>query len=247
MRLLTSFHFLRQAAFTLLFACLLPLALEAQAQAQEKKAKPGKRSQDPLVNAFANPVDNPKLPRVLIIGDSISIAYTPKVRKLLWDKVNVHRVKTNCQWSAIGATKIEEWVGDSKWDAIHFNFGLWDWYGWAQKEKATPESYRKSLTESVTKLKKTNAKLIFGLTTPPCIGPENKVKITVPVALAEKYNTVAKEVMKEHGVAINDLYSVIGDQREKYQKGKNDVHYTVEGSQLLANQVAKKLSEQLAK
>ena len=41
------------------------------------------RGEDPFTNPFDNPVDNSALPRVLIIGDSISIGYTPRVRKLL--------------------------------------------------------------------------------------------------------------------------------------------------------------------
>ena len=56
------------------------------ASGQEKAAK-----QDPFQHPFANPVDDPTLPRVLIIGDSISIGYTPRVRRLLEGKANVHR------------------------------------------------------------------------------------------------------------------------------------------------------------
>ena len=88
------------------------------------------KSPDPFTNPFDNPVDDSDLPRVLIIGDSISIGYTPLVRKLLQNKANVHRPSTNCRWSAFGAENIDEWIGESSWDLIHFNFGLWDWYGW---------------------------------------------------------------------------------------------------------------------
>ncbi|MDG2182814.1 MAG: hypothetical protein P8L78_14085, partial [Mariniblastus sp.] len=55
---------------------------------------------DPFKHPYANPVDNTELPRVLLIGDSISIGYTARVRKLLAEKANVHRPKTNCRWSA---------------------------------------------------------------------------------------------------------------------------------------------------
>ena len=101
------------------------------------------RGEDPFTNPFDNPVDNPALPRVLIIGDSISIGYTPRVRKLLKGKANVHRPKTNCRWSAFGNEKILDWIGNSKWDLIHFNFGLWDWYGWKQPNKSTPNPMRR--------------------------------------------------------------------------------------------------------
>ncbi len=218
------------------------LAFAAHAFCQDGSAK----QPDPFTDPFANPVDDPSLPRVLIIGDSISIGYTPKVRRLLAGKANVHRPKTNCRWSAFGDEHIAEWVGDSKWDVIHFNFGLWDWYGWSQEVKATPESYGKSLESIVTQLKKTGATLIFGMTTPPCVGPEKKVKIVISEERAEEFNKAARAVMKKHGVLISDLYAVIGDKRATYQKGESDVHYNDEGRELLAAAVAKKIGTALS-
>ena len=196
------------------------------------------KTPDPFTNPFDNPVDDSDLPRVLIIGDSISIGYTPLVRKLLQNKANVHRPSTNCRWSAFGAENIDEWIGESSWDLIHFNFGLWDWYGWKQEQKATPVSYAKNLDDIVQKLKKTNAKLVFAVTTPPCVGPERKVKIVVSEARAQEFNMSALAVMKKHDVHINDLYSLIGKNRVKYQRGEDDVHYTEQGRDLLAKQVA---------
>ena len=45
---------------------------------------------------FAPVVDDPALPRVLIIGDSISIGYTLPLRAALDGIANVHRPPTNC-------------------------------------------------------------------------------------------------------------------------------------------------------
>lgn len=205
------------------------------------------KSPDPFTNPFDNPVDDPDLPRVLIIGDSISIAYTPRVRKLLHGKANVHRPTTNCRWSAFGGENIEGWIGESEWDLIHFNFGLWDWYGWKQEQKATPASYAKNLDDIVQKLKKTNAKLVFAVTTPPCVGPERKVKIVVSEARAQEFNMSALAVMKKHGVHINDLNSLFGKDRVKYQRGEDDVHYSEEGRDLLAKQVAQVIEQELSK
>ena len=202
---------------------------------------------DPFSKPFDNPVDDLELPRVLLIGDSISIGYTPRVRKLLEGKVNVHRPKTNCRWSAFGNENVLQWIGDKKWDLIHFNFGLWDWYGWKQEKKATPESYAESLEGIVQKLRPTGAKLVFAVTTPPCKGQERKVQIVVTNEQAEAFNRAALEVMKKHGVAINDLYSAIGKDRAKYQRGENDVHYNDAGRDLLATQVAKVITEELQK
>ena len=201
---------------------------------------------DPLKHPYANPVDNPELPRVLLIGDSISIGYTARVRKLLADKANVHRPKTNCRWSAFGDENVEEWMGDGKWDVIHFNFGLWDWYGWKQETKATPESYAKNLNSIVNKLKKSKAKLIFGMTTPPCIGKERSASIVVSEAQAKQFNDAARKVMKAQGVQVNDLYAAIGDARPQYQLAEIDVHYNDAGKDLLAAHVAEKISNALA-
>ena len=202
---------------------------------------------DPFSKPFDNPLDDPGLPRVLIIGDSISIGYTPRVRKLLQGKANVHRPKTNCRWSAYGNENILQWIGDENWDLIHFNFGLWDWYGWKQENKATPESYAKSLDGIVNKLRPSAAKLVFAVTTPPCIGPEKKVNFMVSDEQAEGFNRLALAVMKKHGVVINDLYSAIGKDRAKYQLGKNDVHYNDAGRDLLAAQVSKVIVKELKK
>ncbi len=63
-------------------------SVETLAQRKTKKA----RKKNP---AFAPIKVNPKLPNVLLIGDSISIGYTPATRKFLAGKANVHRIPTN--------------------------------------------------------------------------------------------------------------------------------------------------------
>lgn len=45
--------------------------------------------------AYREIKDAPGLPRVLLIGDSISIGYTEPVRMELAGKANVHRIPTN--------------------------------------------------------------------------------------------------------------------------------------------------------
>ena len=44
-------------------------------------------------NAWDYVLDDPKLPRVLLIGDSVSRGYTLAARKYLAGKANVHRVR----------------------------------------------------------------------------------------------------------------------------------------------------------
>ena len=68
------------------------------------------------------------LPRVLLIGDSICIGYHKGVRMLLDGKAVMVKNPGNAQHSGTGLKKIDEWLGDGKWDVIHFNWGLWDMY-----------------------------------------------------------------------------------------------------------------------
>ena len=229
---------LEAAGLTISDAAKKTAAKPNKAQASVRN-KPRARSADPFLDPFANPTDNPDLPRVLIIGDSISIGYTAAVRKLLAEKANVHRVKGNCKYSAFGVEHIDTWLGNGDWDLIHFNFGLWDWYGWSQEQKATPESYATNLDQIVTTLMATKAKLIFAVTTPPCAGPERKMKIIVTDERAKAFNDAALAVMRRHGVEINDLYTPMAKEEGRYQLGTNNVHYTHEGKALQATLVAK--------
>ena len=73
-------------------------------------------------NAWDFVPDDPKLPRVLLIGDSVSRGYTQAVRKALAGKANVHRAPANCGPTASGLKNIDVWLGDGKWDCDPFQF-----------------------------------------------------------------------------------------------------------------------------
>src|SRR5689334_14491816 len=102
---------------------LLGLAVLAPAQTTQPAAPAARRAPNP---AFAAVKDDPALPRVLLIGDSISIGYTVPTREKLKRKANVHRPGTNCGPTTRGVENLDKWLGDGKWDVIHFNFGLHD-------------------------------------------------------------------------------------------------------------------------
>lgn len=209
-------------------------------------------------NAMAKIEDVPGLPRVLLIGDSISIAYTLPVRELLRGKANVHRAPVNCQNSVMGLAGTrpgpKSWLGEGKWDVIHFNFGLWD----ARLNAATGlasvpgDPYRDNLLEIAKRLQDSGAKVIFATTTPV---PKSLLAVPKPGPLPPKTrlfeevgprNEMAVAALKEKGVVIDDLYSLIFPVLDKYQR-PNDVHFTKEGSELLAKAVAESIEKQLPK
>ena len=65
-------------------------------------------------------------PKALLIGDSISIGYTPHVVAALKGKVEVRHHRGNAQHTGTGLKMLDRWIGETEWDVIHFNWGLWD-------------------------------------------------------------------------------------------------------------------------
>lgn len=194
-------------------------------------------------------------PRVLILGDSISIGYTPVVQKLLEGEMTVLRPMAkngkaeNCSDTKFGVANIDRWLQmeGGKWDVIHFNWGLHDVKhmkadGNTVSDQATDpvnntvEVYEKNLREIVAKLKATGARLIFATTT-PC--PEAPMKVYRSNADVIRYNEAAIRVMKDNGIAIDDLYSFALPQLKTIQIQPANVHFTKEGSEALGQEVVK--------
>jgi acyl-CoA thioesterase-1 len=215
--------------------------------AQQPKAKV-KAADNP---AYKQVEDVPGLPRVLLLGDSISIGYTVAVREQLKGKANVHRPATNCGPTTNGVKNIDAWLGDSKWDVIHFNFGLHDLkYVDATGKNVEPtkgrqqvshDDYAKNLETIVARLKKTGAKLIFCTTTPVPEGSQARVK-----GDELQYNKIATNIMKNNDVAIDDLYDYALPKLKEIQLPAN-VHFSPEGSKVLAKQVAESITLALEK
>jgi hypothetical protein len=188
--------------------------------------------------------DTPGLPRVLIIGDSISIGYTLPVRELLRGRANVHRVPANASSTGHGLKCLKEWLGTGKWDVIHFNFGLHDAKLPPQGIGHTSvEQYEKNLREIVQILKTTGAQLIWATTTPV----PNQGNLAPDRRFAEiaGYNQVAIRVMNEERVMIIDLNAIITPHLASTQK-TNDVHFNAGGSAILATEVAAGIEKSLA-
>ncbi len=195
-----------------------------------------------------------KKPRILIIGDSISIGYTPFVKKHFADRAIVLHNPGNAQHTGTGLEKIREWAGNGDWDIIQFNWGLWDlcYRNPESKNKGnrdringkitfTVAEYEANLDSLVTILNEiSDAKLIFVTTT--CV-PENEAgRFAGDVA---KYNKAAKRVMKKHGIPVNDIYKASIPIHKKSGLGDDNVHYTPEGYEQLGRLISDYLSKRL--
>jgi acyl-CoA thioesterase-1 len=197
------------------------------------------------VPIFPELKDDPALPRVLLIGDSISMYYTPEVRSQLRGKVNVYRVPDNGKSTLYGLKNIDYWLGDGKWAVIHFNFGLHDIavLPTTGKQQDSLADYEKNLRLLVKRLKATGAKLIWASTTPVPEGSRNRHE-----ADAAAYNAVAKKVMEENQIPINDLHAFVAAKPDKAtMQWPANVHFRAEGSADLAGEVVKGILAALRK
>jgi lysophospholipase L1-like esterase len=205
--------------------------------------KPAPKPADP---AFAPVVDDPALPRVLLIGDSISIGYTVDVRKRLAGKANVYRIPVNGGPTTNGVTNLAKWLSPNgapaKWDVIHFNWGLHDLkYMPDGKRQVDHDAYEKNLRELVKQMQVTGATLIWCNTTPV---PEGVTGVPRKTEDVLTYNERAAKVMREANVVTDDLYTFALARLKEIQLPKN-VHFTDSGSAVLAEQVAAEIEKRL--
>ena len=199
---------------------------------------------------FQPVVDQPGLPRVLIIGDSISIGYTLPLRAALEGVANVHRPPENCAHTWKGLESVERWLGEGKWDLIHFNWGLHD-LKYVDKEGklalppkgeqvSTLAEYAANLEKLVRRLKQTGAELIWRPTTPVPEGTQGRIPADLP-----KYNAAALKVIERHGIEVDDMNSFIRDQRIPHVRPDN-VHFSKDSSALMAGNSAELIRQSLS-
>jgi acyl-CoA thioesterase-1 len=189
------------------------------------------------------PIENGSgLPRVLLLGDSIAMGYLLPVRASLHGRANVHGAPENCGDTARGLQRLETWLGRDPWDVIHFNFGLHDlkyldahgnYVAPAQGEVvSTLLQYEDHLRELAARLNRTGATLIYATTTPVPAGTLARIE-HAEIA----YNAVARRVMLDAGITINDLHALVAAQPTVLQR-PNDVHFTEAGYRRLGDAVS---------
>lgn len=193
-----------------------------------------------------------KLPKVLLIGDSISGGYVGSVSSILKGRALVMQ-GNNGGPSTSGLKSIDKTLGDEPWDLIHFNWGLHDM---TFQSRMTPEErgieqYAARLDQLVVRLKKTGAKLVWATTTPWCPEPYEyaakrlKVKLQYSTEEEKQWKDAALEVMKKHHIPVNDLHALLLPNLKDYLNRPDDIHFNREGSAAMGRQIAAVTGENL--
>jgi len=198
------------------------------------------------VAPFASAAEPAKLPKVVLIGDSIRLGYAPTVAKKLEGKAVVTGPKANGGDSANVLKNLKAWAVAEMPDVVHFNCGIHD----TKKDKKTgkfqvpPEQYEANLRKIVETLRKeTKATVVFAATTPIIDARAAKGRLNASYDLHDastvEYNLIARRVMKELNVPVNDLRAVCGEGEEHGKLITADgVHFTPEGRAKLGDAVA---------
>lgn len=196
--------------------------------------------------AFLDPEVDPALPNVLLIGDSISIGYHLAAREALAGKANVFRPKTNCGPTTRGLEQVDQWLGDRRWDVIHWNFGLHDlkYMGPNGENLADPaaatshpqvaiKAYEANIKTLAERIKKQAKVVIWRETSPVPEGADGRLPADGP-----RYNAAAAKAIAEVGGIETDPFFAFAETVADLQQPAN-VHYTADGSKALGEHVAK--------
>jgi hypothetical protein len=163
------------------------------------------------------------LPRVLLIGDSVTRAYFPAVEKDLAGRAYCARIATS---KSVGdpalITEITAIMSEEKFDVVHFNNGL---HGMGYTE----DEYKAAFPGFVEAIRKAapQAKLIWASSTPLRNDDAKNVRIKARNAIAEVY-------VRAQAIPIDDQFTLMEPHADLHS---DEYHFTPDGSALQAGQV----------
>lgn len=178
------------------------------------------------------------LPRVLLIGDSITRGYGKQVETLLKDKAYVARLATS---KSLGDPALLDQVAlvlkEQSFDVIHFNNGM---HGDGYSE----EAYAAALPEMLATLRRLapKARIIWATTTDVRV-KEHLDQVAPKTARMMKRNELASAFAKKEGLPVNDLFEIMKDHPDYHVP--DGVHFNAKGYEALAAQVAASVAKVL--
>lgn len=216
------------------------ISFASLASAQPKDYPPAERESIEWCDIWISHANETSLPRVLLIGDSITRAYYPEVEKQLAGKAYVGRLASSAFISdPVLLKQIEMVLSQYKFDVIHFNNGM---HGWQHSEKEYAAAFPKFL-ETIRKYAP-NAKLVWANTTPLRVSPNlpagNQTQATDERITAR--NEIALKIMQANGIPVDDLNTPMRNHPELHS---DNVHFNDQGIALQAPQVAAQIEKLL--
>lgn len=217
-----------------LLILLLPYLLMTQFASADEPV----RERIEWIDIWVTDADKDELPRVLLVGDSITRGYFGAVEKHLAGKAYCARLTTSkCVSDPTFNDDLKLMLKQYKFSVIHFNNGL---HGWGYTE----DQYRDGLLKTIVAVKKhaADAKFIWATTT-PVREKGNLETFAERTDRVKVRNKLAAAIMTEQSNSTNDLFELVKDHAE-WTSG-DGVHFNGQGNEALAKQVATSVLENL--
>lgn len=214
---------------------LFPIALTLLLVANAEDTAKLHRERIEWCDIWFTDAEKDALPRVLLIGDSITRGYFDGVEHALKDKAYLGRLTTSRSvCDPVFFDELTLVLRQYPFAVIHVNNGL---HGWDYTES----EYRAGFERLIAALKKDapSAKLICGNTTPVREDPAKPDKMP---RIAER-NRIATELCASSNIPVNDLHAIVSA-KPSYFSG-DGVHLNDEGRAALASAVAEQVSTAL--
>lgn len=189
-------------------------------------------------NIWVPETNDTSLPRALLIGDSITQGYYPKVAEKLKGRVNVARITTS---KSLGdptlLAEVALVMSQYRFDVVHFNNGL---HGWGYSE----DEYRRSFPDLLATIRKhaPKARLIWATIT-PVRNRENLAEFDERTERVQARNRIAAEIVGRERIAVDDLFGLVKDHPDYWSK--DGTHFNSKGIAVEADQVAERILEAL--
>ena len=200
-------------------------------------------------------IEDSRLPRILIIGDSISGHYLDGVRERMRGRANVIGESSmkkdtwasmdprfyRADWASHGDDLKRFLAGRGPFDIVHFNNGI---HNFARAKPGDEQPYAEQLRKVVAIIRESGAVCLFANST-GTLG--DNVIPTAPRYLTNcrTFNAAAEAVMGELNVPVTDIYGLI-QPRIKELISSDLIHPKAEASPLMADLIAARLTETLA-
>ena len=223
---------------------LCGLSFVATAFAAEPELKETDKAMPPLGGRWAFvPATNadPALPRVLLIGDSISIGYRPFVIKALAGKANVDAWPHPLFQSEKLNQALKKILVNGPYDVVHVNLGLHS----VAEGRIKPGTYEPLTREFIQIIRDTmpKAKIIWANTTQFTIKGKATELDPVKNPTVLEHNRLAAKLMAELNIPVNDFYGLLIN---KLELGRGDtVHWTPPAYKILGDKATDSIVQAL--
>ena len=201
-------------------ALLLTLSLN-----HEVNAAPKHREATEWDTAYWYNANDNKLPRILLLGDSICNGYQTLVRDKLAGVAYVSFWATSkCTTDRSYLKQLSYILEEYDYSVIHFNNGL-------HSLNTNTKEWERGLRDALRliKDKAKGAQIIWTTSTP--------LKDPILTEKAKRLNAIAAGVMKEENIPTDDLFALM-DPLDRTKFWADTYHYTTEGKNIQAHQVA---------